>query len=85
VHDAGHLAVPGERLVHRRAVGDRPLDERDAPLDELPVTAREVVQDDHLAAGLEERTDHVRADVPGATGDDPDHAMSLLSCPEGTL
>ncbi len=66
VHDAvDAVEVFGPQVVDRR------LDEAGAVGDERPVAGGEIVDDDHVAAGLEEPTGDVGTDVTGPAGDGP--------------
>jgi hypothetical protein len=36
---------------------------------QFPISGRQVVQDDHIAADVEQLSNHVRTDIPGSTDD----------------
>ena len=53
-----------------------------APFGDRPVEAgREIVEHDDPLAGVEQRMDHVAADIAGAAGDQDRHALGLLQLP----
>jgi hypothetical protein len=76
----------GDEAVDERLVGDRPLDELDLRLDcrqgRAVARIRQGVEDGDLPvrAGLADPQDEVRADEPGAAGDEDLHAMCSLVC-----
>ena len=70
----------GEGRLHRRGVGDRPLDEghrrvgaKTQQLQRSPMAAEEIVEDDHAMAALEQLLNRVRSDVARPAGDDEIH------------
>jgi hypothetical protein len=66
----------GEDAVKHLGVVDVALIERHAIIDEVTVSAGEVVDDHCRKTLVGERAHNVRADVSGAPGDQPGHCFS---------
>jgi len=73
--DAARAHDLGESL-RGPATGDVELDDV-STLDSLRRPVGQVVDDDNLLPTLEEKSDHVRADVAGASSNENAHALSL--------
>ena len=73
--DAARVHDLGEGL-RGLAASDVELDEG-GTLDSLRRPVRQVIDDDDLLPALEEKSDHMRADVAGASSNENAHALSL--------
>jgi hypothetical protein len=76
VEDA-HRADPPEDARQAVDVQQSLLDEFDAGIQPCATACAEVVDDNRIAAGVQEGPDDVRTDIPGTTGDQP---KALQSC-----
>ncbi len=77
-HRRLHVGLRGQveddvGAVEVEAVADVPLEQRGGGVHVLAPAEREVVDDEHLVAPLDEAVDEVRADEAGPTGDDGTH------------
>ena len=61
---ARKFAVAGIALIERHAVGDRPAK-----------AGRQIVEHDHVGAGVQQFVNHVAADIAGAAGDQNSHEL----------
>ena len=75
LHDAAHqLAVAGLAVDQWHVLRDRPAK-----------AGREIVDHHHPLAGIDQRVDHVAADITGTAGDEDGHCNGLLDVVMGDV
>jgi hypothetical protein len=83
VNDGGDAARAHDlgKSLGGLATGDVELDQVGSR-DSLRRSVGEVIDDDDLLTALEEKSDHMRADVAGASSNENAHALSLHTIPQ---
>ncbi len=80
--DDGVDPVLRDRLRDQRLIADIADDKWHARRHRPVEAGREIVEHDHTLAGVEQRVDHVAADIAGAAGDQDRHEGPIFGRPE---